>query len=354
MELVIKRILENNIEIIIEVYRQSCENERFLNAKKKGKSSAVLLYYIFLLMINHKEIIDSVIWIYNGVEFKKRSSIYQNVAYGLVSHRLLDYFCLTTNLSVFSRFDRIIIFVKAIILYYTCSIKKEGLGFWVDVVFWYSFIIVSGIKEVHSNGHYDRLTTILSQVCKANNINYVVHQHGLLAKDSCIKNKIYANCVVVFDNEEKETFKERIISNKDCRYVVEYKPKIQLRQIRDIIKIGVIDTPIKDMQKILDIILECFPSHDVLVMKHPLSNLDEKKIDRNRVHLLNDIKTDSTSILISGPSTLVYDLLVLGYKGTIVLYDPEKWYIHKRIIQKNAIVVSELAELASVLKGISI
>ena len=297
----------------------SMENEKYLGVFTKNKSRKIYLYCFAICLFSKYQKKDiSKIFVVNGRAEKKYENQegYITLYYGIISKHLLDYLTINTNVTTIKRRKRFLLFLKA----FKLADKNIPLGYAIDYLLWKELIFNNNVQEIKSCGHYDRLTTQIALLLKDAKKKYTMRQHGLLPQKIELPNKIPAQCVLTFDQYEREKFQRNVILNKDCKYIIYYESSVKFKDTpKTKTRIGIIDVPIKEMRMIIDIVYKYFSDSEIVLMMHPLNK--DQYPPRNNLIIENCDKEWNLDYIFSGPSTLVYDYARCGYSGKIIALD---------------------------------
>ncbi len=248
---------------------------------------------------------------------------FEDIYYGDTQKNLKDLLYQKTLFSYFTRKERLMIFVNAILIFFKNRSIKGPVVYWIDFLFWNEFLNVSNAKILLSNGHYDRLTTSLSYLCKSKKILFHMRQHGIILANGMIPNKIFCDKLYVFDERNKLCFKNSIIRNMDCEYIIEYKNNVRFSTFNKKGRlVGIIENPCFEMKKIINCVINYYGSDTmILIMLHPLSKeRDYKEFKRKNVEFISQ-KIWNIDLLISATSTLAYDYIRNGFTKKILFVD---------------------------------
>lgn len=331
-----------------DICRKALENEIILGNYNKKKSLKIVIYIFFLAIFNSYKIIDRKIYIVNG-KSEKRFSIpqgYEAIYYSNVNKNILDYRHLTTYMSGIKKKERLKILLKACVCYFEVKKYKIPFGYYLDYQYWKNLFEKSKINIVLSNGHYDRLTTQIAYICKESNIRFIIKQHGILSKTIQIQNRIPADEVLSFNENEIEKFKNNIIDG-ECKYKQFFQTSVKfVTNAKSRSRIGIIEQPINVMDRIIDLVLEIFKNSEVLVMVHPLSKNDYSKYIKNEdVKFSNEDKEWNLDLIVATASTLVYEYVGCGFKKPIYVLDEANDFQELSKEYNNIVVCSSIAIL---------
>ena len=306
----------NNLKKIIA--NHECVN----GARNSGK---ILLYSFFISLWNkYKASEFETGFVINGraeMRYVKQEKAVP-VFYGLFSRKISDYHSALTHVTSISKIVRF----QRIFQGLFCNSHGCPRGYIVDYLLWKEFFQLYPVQTIGGSGHYDRLTTQIALLASDFNKQYQMRQHGLLAHQTKLKYKIPVFSVVAYDSYEAQKFREEVVLNQDCIYMVEYHSTVDFfcsdnKEFR----VGVIDTPIEEMPEIIHTLPDARDDVEYIVMQHPLSHLMPDEFRSPKTSFTISAKKDMNYIcLIAGPSTLVYDYVQRGYARPIFVYLPPK------------------------------
>lgn len=310
-------------ELDYENLQKIIENDTAVG--KKNNTNKVFFYSMFLCAINkYRKPLDKSVYVINGLaerKFENRQKA-SPIYYALFSTKIKEYYTKLSHVSYIKYGRRLQIFAK--VLFHDC--KGVPKGYIVDYLLWKEFFRLYPAIEIGGSGHYDRLTTQIALLSEMEGKHYYMKQHGLLGHAMHIPNKIPAYKVIGFDDIEIDKFRKEIICNKDCIYEKQYISTVEFVYTNfEKGHIGIIDTPIAEMNEIINQIFKMKNDIEYIVMLHPISNLSIEKLGDYSVEYTSGNKKEfNLEFIVSGPSTLVYDYLKAGYKKTIIVYAPDK------------------------------
>lgn len=348
----------NQNDILIKIYKSALENEVYVGVKpNKIKQFKMILYYFSIIFLNrYREEKAKCVHIANGkmeVKFGDEE-LFNNVYYGFTFRNFKDIINMNTIVSFCKKYQRISILKRATIEYIS---KRKIIGgnwiYWIDFMFWDNYIREYGMETVYSNGHFDRVTTIISLLCESYSITFYMRQHGLIHYLQCIPNKIFCNKLYAFDKNEIVKFRRNIIKNDNCEYKERYVNKIKFYNEHLIRKtIGIIEQPVKEEEDVINVVINSDTEKDILVMLHPLSNAERYKKFKgiSNVHFLVNRKVWNVDLLVATPSTLVYDYLHSGFKTLVLFVDIYGIMPEYRNQYDNVIYIDSIDELKTQIK----
>lgn len=353
-----KRIYTTGVKVImmIEAYIKSIDNNACFEKKTTFvKKLKMFGYYMGCIIINkHSGDERKKIHIINGRAELRLQNIegYTNIYYGFMPKNFKEFRLKETHLTVFTRKERVGIFFKAIKKYKKSFDEKGNWLYWVDFFFWNEYLKKVQPKVVLSNGHYDRLTTALSYLCKKVGITFYIQQHGLIYENQYLAHKIFCDKFYAFDAKEEDKFRRNIILNENCCYEINYIKTVHFtNDITEMNLIGIIDQPIKEMENIIDTVMKCFPDKKILVMMHPLCDVSKYKKYSNWPNIVFDStrKELNLELLVAGASTLVYDYLQEGFSNRIIFIDLTGGFSQYKYMSDNLVYINSVDELEAVL-----
>ncbi len=329
-----ERILSSNKEKILEeAYRKVLDNTIFIEKTiSRSKKLRILLYNLFLIFLApYIDEITPVVHVINGkAEFRTRHFMGSaELYYGLTFSSINDFVSQRKHVSYLKRIKRIGVLVNSFFSYFRLPKFKGCFSYWLDFCLWNEYLEKQKPTILISNGHYDRLTTTLSELCYICSVDFQMKQHGLLPNTYDIPHRIRCSKVYAFDSIQEKIFKNYIIANNDCIYESWYQSGLTfLESTFSNYTVGIIENRSDEIQEIYAI-LRCISNtlkkgEDVTVMLHPLSKADDYKDNVNGCSCNITFTRDkylNYDLLISTPSTLAYDYLREGYKNPIILAD---------------------------------
>ena len=207
--------------------------------------------------------------------------------------------------------------------YFHLKIKDGCLIYWIDFVFWNYFMSMNKPQEVFSNGHFDRLTTTLAGLCDYYKIRFCMQQHGLISRSQKIPHKLHCDCLYVYDQNEKQKFLTNVVQNRDCKVVEKYDYTITFRNsAKNSLRIGVIEQPIKESLSIIRKVMSACGEIDIYVMLHPRTNKKKYRSLKGykNIYFMEE-KEWNLDLIVTTPSTLVYDYIKAGFTKPIIFVD---------------------------------
>ncbi len=334
------------------------QNNHFVESRvfisKKWK---MVLYDIACILFNtcQKDNRHAKIHIINGKsELRlKQYKDYEDIYYGFTQTNLKELRSQKTMFSYFTRVERIRILLAAAVSYFTGSSCKGPFVYWIDFYFWNAFLNRSQAKILLSNGHYDRLTTCLSVLCREKHILFYMKQHGFTLTDRTIPNKLHCNRLYAFDEEQAGYFKKNVIANKDCEYVLEYENNVTFSYWKKKAPvIGIIENPTCGMKDIIQCVINHYKDDTaILIMLHPLSRKRTYKAFEGIKNVyISRKKIRNADLLVCAPSALVYDYIRNGFANKIIFVDQYRKFPEYRSAYNNLIYVEGLCELDETLQ----
>lgn len=319
----------------ISIYKHAIENslylEKTITRKKRLKVLAYILFGVVFFSYRDDDSNSSIVHVINGKsQFRTRNfKGIPELYYGLTFTNWKEIKHQNSHISYISRKERAKALFSSLLSY--GNVKSYGgcYAYWLDFCLWSIYISIIKPSVIVSNGHYDRLTTTLSELCRINSVEFHMKQHGLLAADGFyIPHKIHCEKVYAYDDIQADVFRKCIIENDDCLYETWYKPGFEFVSNRfDKFTIGIIENKNVENQvtEIYDILKTISKygteNHDVVIMLHPLSKQSEyEKLVKNcrcNVTFTREKYIDF-NMIISTPSTLAYDYVRSGYTGPII------------------------------------
>ena len=314
-------------------YRNVIDNTLYIEKNIKGKKKwCVFVYNLFMILFcPRRNESTPIVHVINGrSEFRTRNFFDSvDIYYGLTFSNLRDLKDQKCHVSYIGRSRRLFVLFQSFLLYPRLRIKRGCFSYWLDYCLWNTYITIQKPKTIISNGHYDRLTTTLSELCKLHSVEFRMKQHGLLANKYDLPHKIICDKVYAFDDIQAVIFREYIIGNQDCQYEMWYQAGFEFVN-KDFkrFSIGIIENKSKEIREIYDILEAvkkyCRKYDDVYIMLHPLSDqMDYKDIMASSICSITFTreKIFDFDMIISTPSTLAYDYLRADYKKPIIFAD---------------------------------
>lgn len=312
---------------LIAIYQDAIENNHYFESKiSMAKKVKLLMYYVTIMIINmhHIKIYNNIHVINGKMELKYASNKeYDNIYYGYITGELSQLKQINTHISFCSKKRRITIFFSAIKDYFHLKIKDGCLIYWIDFVFWNYFMSMNKPQEVFSNGHFDRLTTTLAGLCDYYKIRFCMQQHGLISRSQKIPHKLHCDCLYVYDQNEKQKFLTNVVQNRDCKVVEKYDYTITFRNsAKNSLRIGVIEQPIKESLSIIRKVMSACGEIDIYVMLHPRTNKKKYRSLKGykNIYFMEE-KEWNLDLIVTTPSTLVYDYIKAGFTKPIIFVD---------------------------------
>jgi len=318
---------------ITPMYRAAMVNtiwtEKKISIKKKW---LVFLFNVFEITFRKYEADNySSVHIVGGkAELRTRNFLgTEDLYYGLTFNSFGEFHNQKSHISFIKRWDRLLVFSKAVFSYH--MVKREGgcLAYWLDFCLWNEYLMTQRPETLVSNGHYDRLTTALSELCRLYSIDFQMKQHGLLTEQYIPPHKIYCNKVYAYDETQADIFRRIIVSNIECDYEMWYDSGIRFTNKEfPRYSIGIIECRSDVILEIYDILANVDKygetGTDVYVMLHPLNN-EEDYAELVRGCKANVVFTRDKymdyDVIVATPSTLTYDYIRAGYDKKIILAD---------------------------------
>lgn len=296
------------------------------NDKKMGGSNnsfKIFIYLLFVCLINQcKDLIIDEVYVINGknerqyINRQKAKPLY----YGIFTNDISEYRHSLMHMTCINKKRRLAIIFNVIFS------RSYGYpkGYILDYVLWKEFFGRYLPDKIGSSGHYDRLSTQIALLAHMFKKKYYMKQHGLIGHKLNLPSKIPVYSVVAYDDIEADKFQQEVVLNADCLYSTEYISSVEFVCTKMChIHIGIIDTPIKEMNEIILGVIENLGDIKCTVMQHPRSNLNLKQIsfDTEQVNFVcSRQKEFNYDLIISGPSTLAYDYVMAGYDRPIFVY----------------------------------
>lgn len=343
-------------EKYIEIYKKSLENNYCFEQKTSYlKKMKIILYYLVLIFANdYLPEDEQKIHIINSKTQLRLSNIggYVNLYYGILPNKLRCLKEMNTVVSKFTKANRIQILFKAIRSYHA-KISNGNLAYWIDFNFWCNYLCNGKDTEILSNGHYDRLTTMLSYLCESEGIAFSIQQHGLIAKEQNLPVKIFCNQLYAFDDNEIAKFKKNVILNETCIYHKRYINDVRfVSSAKDTFTIGIIEQPGNISEDVISMVLSVFPKAKIIIMLHPLSKQAQYKKFADMPNLIFSSKEKewNLDLLVSTASTLAYDYIQNNFQAPILFVDVTNVFPDYRNSYKNLIYIESMTELKLRLK----
>lgn len=335
-----------------EIYRAALVNSSYAGDKATIlKKTKMFIYYLIIVILNsHYKEYEKKVHIINGKAELRLNNYdkYADIYYGFTQKQFKDIIKQHTHIGVLTKRERWKCFFQAINIFLKNNIDGP-LIYWIDYWFWVWFMDNTGAEIILSNGHYDRLTTILSMLCKKNEKLFYMKQHGVVGQNQKVPYRISCDKALVFDENEAGKFKKNIIRNRDCEYLIQYDNKVKfINAEKKGILIGIIENPLPAMEHIIRCVTECCGTEiEIVIMLHPLS--DAKKY-KNFLHFDNvkftTEKIWNVDLLVSGVSTLAYDYLRKGFSGQILFVDEKNLLPEYRNLYSNLTYIENIEDLS--------
>lgn len=312
---------------LLEIYQNAIDNNCYFENKISiAKRIKMFMYYFTIIVVNmhHVKRYDNIHIINGKMELKYASNKkYNNIYYGYITGNISKLKSINTHMSFCTRKRRISIFLLAIKNYFILKISDGCLIYWVDFVFWNYFISMYRPQIVLSNGHFDRLTTILSGLCNYYKIKFYMQQHGIISQTQSVPYKIHCDCLYVFDQNEKRKFLNNVIKNTNCKVIEKYEHTVKFENSKKkSLTIGIIEQPVEEAMQIIRIVMNICGNYDIYIMLHPRSNIEIYRSLKkcSNIHFIEE-KEWNLDLVISTPSTLAYDYIRAGFVNPIIFVD---------------------------------
>lgn len=330
------------MEELITIFYMGKQNANFVLDLNKQKNN--VFYNIKYL-----------IWILSVIIFSKTKPVdlkEVNFSYNKVHDKFLNFkgvkishsseiskiYLIKKNNTIMSNFNtgyRVVLLIRGIGLGIKYKIKIRDMCYWLDFIFIYTFIIKNKISKINICGHYDRYATWISYICKRQNVNFNISQHGALSNYK-LPNKIYCDNFYLFNYIEEKVVKEYLIINDSCNFIIKgFKTNLKFINIdknKKIVYIGIASQP-KFTDKTIDIVRyiskEFGERVRVIVYPHFREDLNKYKDIENMANLQVYIeqKHKNIDILLTYYSTIIYDYMSVGFEGKYICMPPEKTYM---------------------------
>lgn len=338
-----------------ENLKKIVENDKAVGKQNNGVK--ILIYSLFICIINkYRKCDGNTVFVVNGkaeLKFSKQSDA-TSLYYAVVSKKLGDYYKLRTHVSYISRRFR----AKLLFFSITHKVKNIPRGYLLDYLLWKAFFKVYDAERIGGSGHYDRLTTQLAFLASDNNKRYYMKQHGLLGHNMKLPHKFPVDMIVAYDAVEIEKFRKEITLNEDCVFVAEYNSTVEFEYTqKKEMNIGIIDTPIDEMPKLLEMILASKYDGKYTIMLHPLSRISVNDYKCENIQFLKEKKKElNYDMIFSGPSTLVYDYVKAGYDKPIIVYvmDRTSGLCDVSLCYENVKICYSLSEFQEICMDLSV
>lgn len=202
---------------------------------------------------------------------------------------------------------------------------------YIHLLYDFLFSLIKKREEVFVSGHFDRVVSILSEVCNTNNIKLNIIQHGCLQifEKPLIKNILKGN--IYYSHKFSLPFFSTFfheINNIDFIKLDEVKPKIDYyhKCSKKIIVYGCQDAKPKNNILIIDFLLNMFNNKLIYVIPHPREDL--KFYSKYRHHLCNAFvsrtKPVNAEFFVSRFSTLGIEYSLLEIRSIFINIDMVK------------------------------
>ena len=323
---------------IMEAYFAGIANEIALKnyaiEKFSNKTIKIISYYTVMIFLAPKFKSNSKNYtIVNGQSERRINNYDKSVStpiyYAMVYNNIFEIKYLYTIFSEFTLYERLKIIVNSIISYFRIIEKEKYIkvGYWIESIFWASWIHRIKPNSIKTYGHFDRLTTVISYLSQIYKYEFIIQQHGLVPDEEVVKYKIFCNCLYAFNCIEGMKFKKYIIRNKDCVLKKKYISSVcfEAMQMKTLFSIGIIDQPYSEMLFLVEDIVKHFPDTPIVIMLHPRSHITYyASLQKNKnVYIFKKKKINNVDILITYNSTLFLDYIYNGYDKKIIITAPE-------------------------------
>lgn len=253
------------------------------------------------------------IFFING-KSQNRSSFFKKdvlkIYHGNVYNNFIDIFNKPTLYSICSRKKRIELFFKTIKTYFINKNQICDFGSWLEYVVLENFIRCSSVEEIISRGHYDEYATWLGILSFQYGFIYSIYQHGVVAADEYVKNRIECNNFYAFDKYSINIFRSKIIRNESCNYYLyDFPSSVHFERIDKLPNnyyIGIAEQDNYEWtSRIIDMLLKT-SNIRIILMLHPLSK-NKYKYKKNSKIKVTSKKIINIDLLITENSTLALD-----------------------------------------------
>lgn len=188
------------------------------------------------------------------------------------------------------------------------------------------------LEEVFVSGHFDRLTTIISEVCLVNDIKLNIIQHGCIQNfdKKLIKNRIHGNIYYSYDFS-KPFFKVFLDYDDSVSFIKinisqKYKFFTFVPSSKKIITFGCQDAVPSNNFEIIDFLIVNFKNYLIHIIPHPREkvNLYKRKYALNDNVNISYKKPSNTILFISRFSTLGIEYQKAGVRTIFINLDKVK------------------------------
>lgn len=334
------------------IIRKAYENDKKVRGASNGFK--VLIYSIFICFVNnyHIESSKKEVYVINGKaerRYIERQSA-EPLFYGLFANNISEFRNSLMHVSYIKKSKRMRIILKGLF----SNSYGYPKGYILDYLLWKEFFMSYTAEKIGGSGHYDRLTTQIAFLSETFKKKYYMKQHGLIGNNMDIPNKIPVYSLVAYDEHEADKFREEVVSNFDCKYSINYLNTVEFMFSEyGNMHIGIIDTPIKEMGDIITAVVENLGDVECTVMQHPLSTLKKKSFVSQRIDFVESKQKEfNYDILVSGPSTLVYDYIMAGYERPILIYvlDSDSGLCDLTVKYSNVCICYTIEDISNKLK----
>lgn len=324
-----KQFIRDNIQTLRKIYISGVENissvyKNFVSERRK-RNVKLFFYYIAICVLNKRHFVEKEITVISGNSQRRNADsqklkfhVYRSNWFNSIKELREG----VTVVSPFSRLQRIKILLDSI--WFKNVIGSRDLGMALDFYFLTCFFIEACVSKVNGRGHYDECATWLGGLSRLIGYKYSVYQHGVVTNKVHVPNKYFCDNVFGFDSYSLKVFKENVIENDDCKFVVyPFAPSVSFASVdkkQGKIYVGIIEqTDRKWVEQILATLSD-EPDLMIYIMKHPLTKED---YESNSNILVTNKKIDNLDIIVTANSTLLLDYVRAKYQGKMIITDQE-------------------------------
>lgn len=215
-------------------------------------------------------------------------------------------------------------YIKNIFKYYK-YLKLNEIIYFLEFLIFFLLVKENNIEKIFIAGHQDRIATWLSFLSYNSKIQFCISQHGIMT-DIKVPTKIYANFVETYNEEEKIFFKNYLIKNNNCEYLIKGLENTLNLKTTDIQgeKVGFFSQYGETMNtiRIVKKINKVFPNLKIFVSPHPLEEQNKfKELKLLKNVIVTNNKYINFDIIITYRSTIIYDYISeKEFEGAVIAY----------------------------------
>ncbi len=336
------------------MYLESMQNVEFATGTMGwDRRFKILMYYFFMILLTPytNKTLKKIQVISGKGNLKFKNFIgFSDIFYGATEDSIFKQLYVPSHISFIHRCTRIKILLKSLSSYVYNMVAIKNYSAWVDFMFWDGFLKIVHPEIVMVNDHCDRNACFLSGLCEQYKISFYIKQHGLIYDSFIMPYKIFCNKLYAFNTIELLKYKNNMIKNSCFEYEQFYLCDVKFITIsRQRYCIGIIESKFPEMKSIIDEVIGIIPNDvDICMMLHPTSHKDEYISYCNNENMkLTDKKIWNCDVIVAPPSTLVYDYIMNGYEGKIILCDFSGRLLSFKDAFSNIIYIDRIGELKS-------